>query len=163
MKLYVLRHGETEGNVQGIMSGHQESYLTENGRNEARIVRDRIQDKNIDFIIASPLIRTKETAEIVSDGKIPIIYDERLKSRNHGEFAGMRRDDLNLKDYWNYYANKQYERAESAQDIYHRAESLLEFVKKEYAGKTVLLVNCFKNIKVNKCRKCKRYYKCKRK
>lgn len=140
MKLYVLRHGETEGNVQGIMSGHRESYLTENGREEARKVRDLIQDKHIDMIIASPLIRTKETAEIVSNGSIPIIYDDRLKSRNHGEFAGMKRDSVNLKDYWNYKINKQYEKAESARDIYHRAEDILKDIKKEYSNKTVLLV-----------------------
>ena len=140
MKLYVLRHGETEGNVAGVMSGHQEVFLTEKGKEEARKVRDILPEKKIDLIIASPLKRTVQTAEIVSDGKIPIIYDDRLKSRNHGEFAGMKRTDVNLKEYWDYNLNKQYKEAESVRDLYNRAREMIYYVKEKYPDKTVLLV-----------------------
>lgn len=140
MKLYVLRHGQTSGNVAGVMSGHKEVYLTEKGREEARLVRDILPSKHIDLIIASPLMRTVETANIVSDGKIPIIYDDRLKSRNHGEFAGMRRSDVDLKEYWNYNLNKQYKEAESIHEVYNRTCEMINLVKEKYADKTVLFV-----------------------
>ncbi len=140
MKLYVLRHGETDGNVKGVMSGHQESYLTEHGKEEARQAREALADKKIDIVFASPLIRTKDTAIITANGKIPIVFDERLKSRNHGEFAGMRRSDVKLDEYWNYKKNKQYEKAESAKDIYDRVKSMVEYVKENYPGENVLFV-----------------------
>lgn len=140
MKLYVLRHGQTEGNVKGVMSGHQEVYLTEEGKEEARRVSEILPSKHIDLIIASPLIRTRQTAEIASNGNIPIIYDDRLKSRNHGEFAGMKRFDVNLEEYWNYNLNKQYKEAESVQDVYKRTIEMIELVKTKYSDKTVLFV-----------------------
>ena len=140
MKLYVLRHGETDGNVKGVMSGHEESYLTENGREEARHARDMLATKQIDFAFVSPQIRTKETAIIAANGKVPIIFDERLKSRNHGEFSGMRRDSVNLEDYWNYKKNERYEKAESARDIYNRVKSIVEEVKQNYPDKNILFV-----------------------
>lgn len=140
MKIYVLRHGETYGNVKGVMSGHQEVYLTENGKEEAKKARDFLQDKKIDLIIASPLIRTVQTASIAAHSLIPVIFDDRLKSRNHGEFAGMKRTDVNLKEYWDYNLNKKYEKAENIRELYGRVFSLLEEVKTKYPDKTVLLV-----------------------
>lgn len=140
MKLYVLRHGKTEGNVNDVMSGHQEVYLTEEGKEEVKKVSEILPSKHIDLILASPLIRTRQTAEIVSNGKIPIIYEEKLKSRNHGEFAGMKRCDVNLEEYWNFHLNKQYKEAESVKDVYKRTKEVINLVKTKYSDKTVLLV-----------------------
>ena len=140
MKVYVVRHGETNETIGNIMQGNMDTVLNDKGKKQARLAREQIKDKGIDIIIASPKARTKETAEIISDGKIPIIYDERLKSRNHGEFEGMSRLDMDLKTYWNININKQYEKAESVGALYHRVSSLLEMVKRFYPNKTVLLV-----------------------
>lgn len=140
MKIYVVRHGETNENIGHIMQGNMDTVLNENGRNQARLAKQEIKDKGIDFIIASPKARTKETAMIISDGKIPILYDERLKSRNHGEFEGISRLDMDLKTYWNININKQYEKAESVGQLYHRVSALMDMIKRFYPNKTILLV-----------------------
>ena len=139
MKLYVLRHGETNENITGIMQGNMETVLNEVGRKQAESVRQKINDANIDLVISSPKKRAVETAEIAAPN-IPIILDDRVPSRNHGEFEGMQRNQVNLQDYWNIKLNKQFEKAESMGEIFNRVSSLLNDISINYSNKTVLLV-----------------------
>lgn len=140
MDLYVVRHGETAENINKILQGNMDTLLNETGRKQALSVRNKLRDIHIDLIISSPKSRTVETANIISDGNVPIITDDRLLSRDHGEFEGMGRYDIDLEDYWNIKINRQYERAESVGHIYDRIVDLLEDIKNKYCGKTVLLV-----------------------
>lgn len=67
-KIYFVRHGESEANVQRIVAGSEtEAALTDNGRDQARKAGYELIDKHIDLIVASPMSRTKETAEIIAD------------------------------------------------------------------------------------------------
>ena len=140
MKLFVVRHGETNENIGKIMQGNMDTVLNEKGREQAKIARDKLALENIDVIYASPKSRTRETAEIISDGKIEILYDDRLKSRNHGEFEGMDRRTINLKDYWNYNLNMQYQSAESIRNLYDRVSNFLDMIKEKHNNQTVLIV-----------------------
>jgi len=139
MKLYVLRHGETNENITGIMQGNMETVLNEVGKSQAKSVRNKVKEAGIDLVISSPKKRTVETAEIAAPN-IPIILDDRLLSRNHGEFEGMQRNQVNLQDYWNIKLNKQFEKAESMGEIFNRVSSLLNDISINYSDKTVLLV-----------------------
>lgn len=139
MKIYILRHGETEENTRGIMQGNMETLLNEKGRNQAMAVRDKVKEAGIDLVITSPKVRAKETAILAAPG-IELIEDKRLLSRNHGEFEGMSRDQIDLKEYWNIKKNIQYEKAESVGEIFNRVSSLLNDISINYSDKTVLLV-----------------------
>lgn len=139
MKIFVLRHGETDENITGILQGNMDTILNEKGENQALSVREEVSKYDIDLVIASPKTRTIETASIAAPN-VPLITDSRLLSRNHGEFEGKRRDEININDYWNIAKNYQYEKAESVQELYNRIDSLLKEVKDKYKGKKVLLV-----------------------
>jgi len=139
MKLYVLRHGETNENITGIMQGNMETVLNEVGRRQAISVQNKVKEAGIDLVFSSPKKRTVETAQLAAPN-IPLILDDRLLSRNHGEFEGMRRDEVNLQDYWNIKLNKQFEKAESMGEIFNRVSSLLNDISINYSDKTVLLV-----------------------
>ncbi|MCM1371343.1 MAG: histidine phosphatase family protein [Clostridium sp.] len=139
-KVYVLRHGETVQNKSEIMQGHMDTILDEKGINQAKVAKQTIDKIGIDLIISSPLKRTLETALIASGGHIPIIKDYRLISRNHGEFQGLSRSEINLKEYWNLKINKQYQKAESVGDLYNRIDNVIKDVKTKYKDKKVLLV-----------------------
>jgi probable phosphoglycerate mutase len=139
MKLYVIRHGETNENQTGIMQGNMDTELNTKGREEAKKLREKVKKANIDIVVVSPKKRTIETADIVAPD-IEKVYDYRLLSRDHGEFEGLRRDEINLKDYWNIKKNNKYERAESVGSLYERVESLLRDIKIKYKDKNVLLV-----------------------
>lgn len=139
MKLFVLRHGETKENITGMMQGNMDTLLNEVGEAQALSRREDVLKSNIDLIICSPRTRTIKTAALAAPN-IPIIIDERLRSRDHGEFEGMARDEINISDYWNIKKNTKYERAESVKDLYDRVESLLKEVKEKYSDKNVMLV-----------------------
>ncbi|MBQ3293542.1 histidine phosphatase family protein, partial [Candidatus Saccharibacteria bacterium] len=80
MKLYLVRHGETEWNKEGRMQGKQGVGLNETGVLQLEKLRDEIRERGLRFDIcfASPLKRAVETAEILVGGECEILYDERL-------------------------------------------------------------------------------------
>lgn len=140
MKLYVVRHGETIENSNNCLVGRINSPLTEKGVEQAEQVKDYFNNKNIDLIISSPLDRCKITSEIISHNNIPIIYDDRLLGRDHGEFTGVSKDLVPFDEYWNIKKNLQYQTAESVKSLYDRVAILIENIKKEYQNKNVMIV-----------------------
>lgn len=89
MNLYVIRHGQTDWNVMKKMQGSVDIELNEIGIKQAYITKENLDSISIDVIFCSPLKRAKQTAEIINKGRnLEIIYDERLRERNYGEFEG---------------------------------------------------------------------------
>jgi len=79
--IYLVRHGESEGNLSYIFQT-KDSPLTEKGREQAEFIAERIAKLPAEVIIASPLARTKATAEIIAArvGK-PVEYSDLLIER----------------------------------------------------------------------------------
>ena len=89
--IYFVRHGESEWNVADKICGSTDIPLTDNGREQARITGELFVQKGIraDLIIASPLSRAYETAEIISSiTGIPVKADERITEQNFGKWEG---------------------------------------------------------------------------
>lgn len=64
-KIYLLRHGQSEGNNTGIIQGTVDTMLTDKGREQAKLTAERLKDVKIDKIYTSGLTRAKDTAEII--------------------------------------------------------------------------------------------------
>lgn len=139
MKLLVARHGETKENVIGMLQGNMDTILDEKGKKQALELGEKLENLDIDLIFCSPKKRTFETA-IIAYPESKIILDERLKSRNHGEFQGKSRNEINLEDYWNIKKNVQYESAESVKDLFNRVKNFIEELKIKYSDKNILIV-----------------------
>ena len=91
MKIYIIRHGETDLNVQGVMQGWLDEPLNQNGRDLAEITGQAMKDVHFDCCISSPLIRSMETVEIVlreSGNDIPVLTDDRIKEIYFGDIEG---------------------------------------------------------------------------
>ena len=85
MKLYIIRHGETDWNKAWRLQGQTDTDLNEYGRELARITCEGIKDLKIDRVFSSPLRRAVETAELVTAGRgLTIETDERLKEVGFG-------------------------------------------------------------------------------
>ena len=140
MKLYIARHGETPWNVENRVSGRTDVPLTEKGVEQARLLARNAMGKGIEVIIASPLLRARQTAQAVSEViGVPIELDERLIELDFGSFEGGPRSDPDFQ-YTRAQFPTRYPGGESAFQLAHRVYSCLEDVKRKYAGKTVLLV-----------------------
>lgn len=95
MKLYLVRHGESEGNAQGLFYGWADYPLTELGREQSRGLGERIKDLKIDRCFSSPLSRAHETAQLVIEGRDLVIeLEERLKEQHMGDLEGVPFMDL---------------------------------------------------------------------
>ena len=103
MKIYVIRHGETDSNLKNIVGGIKED-LNENGIKQAEKAREEITNLNIDLIICSPADRTKHTCNIINKNNIPVIFDERLIERDVGIYETKDWNNIDRKAFWNYYS-----------------------------------------------------------
>ena len=87
--LYLIRHGQTDWNKVHRLQGVTDIPLNETGRQMARDGRAGIAGIHFDICYVSPLVRARETADIMLEGRqIVKIPDERLKEYCFGEYEG---------------------------------------------------------------------------
>lgn len=94
-----LRHGESTGNAESRWQGQSDYPLTERGRAQAKALAKRWQEENakFDLAITSPLVRAKETAEIVASTlNIKVEADPIWMERNIGEMTGLTAEEVQL-------------------------------------------------------------------
>ena len=90
MKLFFVRHGETDWNLARRVQGHSDIPLNEYGRYLARETAKGLKDVPFDLAYTSPLIRARETAELILEGRnIPIMDAENIKELGFGIYEGM--------------------------------------------------------------------------
>lgn len=97
MRIYIIRHGETNLNVKGVLQGWVDEPLNESGRSLARITGENMRDIRFDSCFSSPLVRAAETARIVleaSGNDLPLQYDDRLREISFGVAEGRHRSTL---------------------------------------------------------------------
>jgi broad specificity phosphatase PhoE len=96
-KLVFVRHGESEKNVQRIKSSTLDKWpLTEKGREHAKNVANRLKEMGqFDILLSSPILRARQTAEIISNKlNLPIIYEELLKEYEYGRWNDLTKEEL---------------------------------------------------------------------
>ena len=76
MKLYIIRHGQTDWNRARRLQGRTDIPLNEWGRRVAELTREGLKDVTFDVAFTSPLIRAKETAELILRGIIEVEDDD---------------------------------------------------------------------------------------
>ena len=85
MKIYLTRHSKTLWNQEKRLQGWQDSPLTAEGIEDAKLLKARITELKIDYCYSSPIERAKATSEILFDH---VLVDERLKEMNFGKYEG---------------------------------------------------------------------------
>ena len=151
-----MRHGEADNNVNRILVGrHIESHLTENGRQQVKDTANYLKEILIDKVFVSPVIRARETAEIVCD-VISLDYeiDERLYEIELGKLVGMNYEDI-IDKHGNlflkfYSGDKQmldYYGVESFTSVKMRIKHLLDEAIERYPDKNIIFVTHLDPIK----------------
>lgn len=88
--LYIMRHGKTDWNAKKKLQGRVDIPLNEDGIEMAKKAREEYKDVHFDICFCSPLMRAKQTAHLVLEGRnIPIIEDERLVEMSFGICEGV--------------------------------------------------------------------------
>lgn len=93
--IYVVRHGESEGNVLGRKNQtfeaalEKEVRLTRKGNSEAKTLAKKFKNIHFDAIFSSDYARAKETAEIIKlERKLAVQTTEAIRERQFGSWAG---------------------------------------------------------------------------
>ena len=144
---FVMRHGESETNTKNIVSSKTEERfaLTEAGRAQAKLAAGKFKGKGLDLIIASPILRTKETAAIVA-GELGItaesvIDDSRITETDMGDFSG-----TSIENYRDYFTSieekfvKPTPNGITLQTMKTRVGEFLYEIDRKYRGKKILIV-----------------------
>ena len=135
--IYFVRHGETEWNKIGRMQGHIDIELNEEGKNQAQIVHDKLSGVKFDKVFSSPLKRTKQTAQIISESE-PII-DERLIERFNGELEGKFKDEIKVYPDFND-PNETRFGIETLESFKGRIYNFLDEIMTKYKNQNILVV-----------------------
>ena len=91
MKIYVIRHGETDANKQGILQGRTNTPVNESGIKLAKLTGKAMKGIVFDVCFSSPLERAMQTAKIVlkeSGNYTPIFTDARIIEFSMGLYEG---------------------------------------------------------------------------
>ena len=131
--LYLARHGETVDNVNKIMQVQTQGQLNENGINQARQLAEELKGKHFDAFVASDLKRSVDTCRIVAEPHhAEVRTTPLLRERDWGSFTGRYIPDLK-DEVWP-------DDIEPLDALKERSRKFLEFIRREYPGKTVLAV-----------------------
>lgn len=150
MKIYLIRHGETDQNKKKCLQGRTDIELNEYGRELAYQTAEGLKDVKFDMIFTSPLKRARETAEIIrGDRNIPIVVEERIQEISFGEYEGLcfAKEGYSIPDteFMNFFtAPQKYQTppgGEAFSSILERTGEFLEELigTKQYQDKTILL------------------------
>lgn len=135
--LFLVRHGETDWNLQQRFQGSQDIPLNETGRTQARNLA-ATWDRPVDLVVASPLSRARETAEILAAALgLPIHHlDRRLLERSFGRGEG-----LTVAERLIQWPDGRVPGLEPAETLRGRARAFLQEATSEFPGRKILAVS----------------------
>lgn len=84
--IYIVRHGQTDWNVEKRNQGRIDIELNDEGKKQALKTKEKLNNIKFDKVFSSPLKRASKTAQIITDEEI--ILDERIIERDNGELEG---------------------------------------------------------------------------
>lgn len=148
MKIYLLRHGQTDWNLDMRMQGRTDIPLNEKGRSQAAVAAEKLKDIPFDRVYSSPLIRAFDTAKVIAKPHdLPVVTMEELIEMSFGSHEGYSAEDNpdpeGLECLFN--SPKDYvpsAEGESYEDLDGRCQVILEKLKKlEGEFENILLVS----------------------
>jgi len=147
-KLILIRHGQTEWNLQDRLRGRSEIELDDTGIKQAQAAADHIATWQVSAVYSSPLQRAMTTAQIVARRfgleveKLPGVIDI-----DYGEWQGLSlaevaKRDITLRNLWLESPEKvKFPGGESLAEVRSRATAAIDDVVLRHQGKTVAVVS----------------------
>ena len=145
MKLYIIRHGETDMNKNAVLQGQTNSELNGNGIMLAEMTGRAMKGIRFDSCISSPLIRARNTAEIVlresGNASTEIVEDDRIQEISFGVREGTKLNPQG--EDWNFwhapFQFAGFEGGESLAQLFRRTGEFLRELVSRDDGRTYLI------------------------
>lgn len=132
MNLFLIRHGETYENHDGIIQGWLDTELNETGVAQAVEAANNFT-KKIDAIYSSDLKRAIRTADEFRrhNESVPYYVDARIRERNFGDAAGKHGGDYNWEEFWSLEDTVTIPNAELLTDFTQRVKEFLDELRNQ--------------------------------
>jgi probable phosphoglycerate mutase len=96
--LILVRHGETDWNLERRWQGHADPGLNDTGRRQAVELAARFASTSVDALYSSDLARARETADVIGESLgLPVSLDPRLREVDVGEWSGLTTAEIELR------------------------------------------------------------------
>ena len=141
MKLYIIRHGETFGNLNG--DGFSETDLTPKGERQIALLGERFKEESIDKFYVSPLIRAVKTANAVREyhKNTPIIIDSLLLEKGtEPDYIGLPDEEIKKLCHDAQINFRTPLGEENDEKAYNRAKKIIEKIKTENDFESTVVV-----------------------
>lgn len=137
----LIRHVITDWNVQDRVQGRSDIPLNAEGRRQAESLAERIKGDSWDVIITSPLIRARETAQIITEfiPTLNILEEQRICEIDCGQLEGTTEEQR--LDAWGANWRELDLGMERYEDVAERGSRFLEEIWSDYEGRNVLVVS----------------------
>ena len=136
--IYVIRHGQTDWNLKKVIMGSKDIPLNEEGIRQANATKELLNGVDIDLIITSPLLRARQTTEIINDKNVEVIVDPRIRERCLGDLEG--KDYSNYPDdIWDINVNTSEHNVETMEEFKARIFEFIEEVLDKYKDRNILI------------------------
>ncbi len=147
-EIYIVRHGQTEWNIEKRYQGSGDSPLTERGINQAKALNEYLKDIKFDCIYSSPSNRAKHTAQLVTGKPLSeIITIDDFREIGLGKWEGklyseMENESSELYNgFWNAPHLYKPKDSESFTDLTNRTFPAFLSIVKQNTGKRILIVS----------------------
>ncbi len=134
-KIIYFVHGTTYDNASKKCSGWKQVELNELGKEQAKNLGEINSNITFDVIFTSDLIRAIDSANIAFPN-VKKIQDKRLRECNYGDLDGQDKHLIVYEDH----VDSPFPNGESLKDVEYRINDFIEYLKKEYTGKTIGIV-----------------------
>lgn len=148
MKLYIIRHGQTDWNIAKKIQGRQDIPLNERGHFQAQCLGKAMENRPITAVFSSPQIRAMETAiAVVSPAGVPVIPVRDLMEINYGVWEGkteeeLLRDDRALYEaWWSHPAETAPPEGESINQVNERCRQAWKEIKPQLTGDAAIVAH----------------------
>lgn len=145
--IYLVRHGETEWNVQHRFQGHQDSALTKRGIHQAERLAESLKEIDIHYIYTSSSTRATRTAKIIKGGRnVPVNTCGDLREIGLGVWEGRLQEEIKVNDsdafrmFWEDPGEFKVQGAETFQEVQKRAIQQLQCIINDHKGCSILIV-----------------------
>ncbi len=157
-RVLLVRHGATVLSAEDRFAGATDVELSDEGRNQARCLGERLADAELAAVYASPMQRTVETAKLVMGAhRLELATDEGLREIDHGRWEQLTRHEVEARfpeEYGNWEADPftfAPEGGESGLSVMARALPVLRRIVVKNVGKTVVVVSHKATIRLVLC------------
>ncbi|OGZ28664.1 MAG: hypothetical protein A2931_03625 [Candidatus Niyogibacteria bacterium RIFCSPLOWO2_01_FULL_45_48] len=146
-RVFVVRHGEAEHNVKGIVgpaipARDFDNHLTKKGIKEAEKTARALKKEKIDLIISSPLNRTRQTSEILASTLgVKMEVNEQIYDYNIGDFHDRSIKDSHIEFPFERRLCEPFPNGESLRDVRARMMMELRRIVRSNSGKNILIVS----------------------